>query len=182
VPTSFANYFRLTNTQEEAVFDFGVSDQPAPQKETSSRISNRIAMNFYTAKRLEGLLKNVTQQVEASYGPLELDIQKRLLPGAKQPSPPTQFKADSGDAPLTYANFCRAQMTPEELILDFGLTTQLTPDPAAPVRMSQRVVMSFVTAKRLSVALQAKIQQVEAAYGPLELDFQKRLLPGAKKN
>src|SRR5262249_29911049 len=78
--------------------------------------------------------------------------------------PPSTAKAPSGAAPHTpvdatgmsmiYANFFRVTGTPEELILDFGLNTQQeTAGAADPVKLSERVVLSFYTAKRLLGAL-----------------------------
>jgi hypothetical protein len=92
-------------------------------------------------------------------------------PGASKPGqePP----------PLTYTNFVRVSLTPEEVILDLGLNTQMKSDPAEPV-FSNRVVMIYYTVKRFSNALQNVVQQYESSYGPIQLDFEKRILPGAK--
>ena len=64
-------------------------------------------------------------------------------------------------------------VTPDELVLDFGLQTQIVPNPTETIKLSHRVVMNFYTAKRFS-ALMNVVQQHENAYGALELDFQKR--------
>src|SRR5262249_9893125 len=52
-----------------------------------------------------------------------------------------------------YTNFARVTGTPEELILDFGLSTALMGSLAAPVHISERLVMNYYTAKRLWAAL-----------------------------
>ena len=44
-------------------------------------MSNRVVMNFYTAKRLFTALQNVVQAHEAAFGPLELDFEKRMKAG-----------------------------------------------------------------------------------------------------
>ena len=88
---------------------------------------------------------------------------------------PQQISVDSSEISTAYTNFCRVNVTPEELVLDFGLNTTITPNPNQPVKVSHRVVMNFYTAKRLLGALMGVIQQHEAAFGPLELDFQKRM-------
>jgi hypothetical protein len=98
-----------------------------------------------------------------------------------QPAAPVEFVIDRTPAPVTYANYVRVRVTPEELVVDFGLNTQTKPEPDEPIRFSSRVVMNYYTAKRLSNALQQVVQQHEATYGPLELDFQKRALQGAKR-
>jgi hypothetical protein len=80
-----------------------------------------------------------------------------------------------------YANFCRVTGNPEELIIDFGLNTQAFGVPADPVVVSQRIVTNYYTAKRLLHALQLTIQRHEVAFGVLETDVQKRVLPGARQ-
>jgi hypothetical protein len=91
-----------------------------------------------------------------------------------QAAAPPSYPTDSSELSTVYTNFCRVSITPEELVLDFGLNTQLTPTAADPVRLTNRVVMNFYTAKRLMNALLSVINQYESTYGPLELDFQRR--------
>lgn len=85
-----------------------------------------------------------------------------------------QFPTDSASISTVYTNFCRVSVTPEELVLDFGLNTQMAPNAAEPIRLSHRVVMNFYTAKRLLNALMGVVGQHEGTYGSLELDFQRR--------
>lgn len=89
-----------------------------------------------------------------------------------------QFQTDTTDVSTIYTNFCRASMTPEELVLDFGLNTQLVPTAGESIKLTHRVVMNFYTAKRLLGLLSTIVQQVENSYGALELDFQKRMRGG----
>ena len=106
---------------------------------------------------------------------------QRLQPkgAGEQPLPAVNFPVDAAPAPVTYANFVKVSVTPEELALDLGLNLDVNPDPKQPIRISNRVVMNYFTAKRLSNALQGVVQQYENTYGPIELDFQKRIVPGA---
>ena len=90
---------------------------------------------------------------------------------------PPQFATDASRISTVYTNFCRVSVTPEELVLDFGLNTQMTPTPNEPIKLSHRVVMNFYTAKRLLGALMNVINQYENTYGALELDFQRRMRP-----
>jgi hypothetical protein len=91
---------------------------------------------------------------------------------------PAQFPIDTSQLSTVYTNFCRVNITPEELVLDFGLNTQMTPTPGAePVKLTHRVVMNFFTAKRLLMHLSGVVQLHESKYGPLELDLQKRVRP-----
>jgi hypothetical protein len=96
-------------------------------------------------------------------------------PAGEQPAgQPQQFPTDYSGLSTVYTNFCRVSVTPEELVLDFGLNTQVTPNPNEPIKLSHRVVMNFFTAKRLMTALMSVVNQHENAYGVLELDFQRR--------
>jgi len=85
-----------------------------------------------------------------------------------------QFPTDYSALSTVYTNFCRVSVTPEELVLDFGLNTQITPNPSEPIKLSHRVVMNFFTAKRLMTALMSVVNQHENVYGVLELDFNRR--------
>ncbi len=105
------------------------------------------------------------------------------------PAPPTAIAAeaqrqpvavDTAKAQVAYANFCRVTGTPEELIVDFGLNSQLQGIPTDPIEISERIVMNYFTAKRLLAALQISLQRHEAAFGVLETDVQKRLRPGVR--
>lgn len=105
---------------------------------------------------------------------------QRDTPKGQVAQAPANFAIDPAPAPLTYTNFARVSITPEEIVLDLAVNTQLAPDPNQPIRTSNRIVMNFFTAKRLVGALQQVVQQHEASFGPLELDYNKRMLPGAK--
>jgi hypothetical protein len=85
---------------------------------------------------------------------------------------------DASGLDSIYANFCRVTGMPEEVIIDFGLTTEpaTVGDPA--VKGSERVVLSFYTAKRLMEALVVTVARHESAFGSLELNVEKRTVPG----
>src|SRR5215467_8232157 len=85
------------------------------------------------------------------------------------------FPVDSSALSTAYANFARVTGTPEELILDFGLNTQMTPTPTEAIRLTHRLVLNYYTAKRLLGALHMAVQQHENVYGVLEVDIQKRV-------
>jgi hypothetical protein len=100
--------------------------------------------------------------------------------GAQGAQAAPSFPTDYSQLSTVYTNFCRVNVTPEELVLDFGLNTQMTPNPTEPVKLTHRVVMNFYTAKRLLNALAGVISQHERAYGVLELDFQRRAMIGGR--
>jgi len=96
----------------------------------------------------------------------------------KEPTPQeqaSQIPTDYSSLSTVYTNFCRVNVTPEEMVLDFGPNPQISPTPTEPVKLTHRVVMNFFTAKRLLLALNNVVVQHENAYGALELDFQKRI-------
>lgn len=100
-----------------------------------------------------------------------------------QPHPPAQaqqLKVDDSKLHAMYANFCRVTGTPEELIIDFGLNPQPFGVPTEPVVVNQRIVTNFFTAKRMLHALQLTVQRHEQAFGVLETDVQKRVVPSMR--
>lgn len=80
----------------------------------------------------------------------------------------------------SYANFCRVTGSPEELIVDFGLNPQPIGVPKDPIRVNQRIILNFFTAKRLLAALQMSVARHEAVFGVLETDINKRVRPQAQ--
>jgi len=86
-----------------------------------------------------------------------------------------QVQVDDSSCQALYANFCRVTGSPEELIVDFGLNPQPVGVPTQPIRVSQRVILNFYTAKRLLNALALSVQRHESVFGVLETDIQKRL-------
>ncbi len=96
-----------------------------------------------------------------------------------RPAAPVQqqqaLECDDNEAPALYSNFARVTGTPEEVILDFGLNPQPMGMPTKAIKVSQKLVCNYYTAKRLLVALQMTIQRHEAAFGVLEIDVNKRV-------
>ena len=64
-----------------------------------------------------------------------------------------EFSVDLTNLLTAYVNFARMTGTPEELVLDFGLNTQMTPSLPEPIKLTQRLVLNYYTAKRLLGAL-----------------------------
>ena len=95
-------------------------------------------------------------------------------PEANDPQTP-QVRLDDTNTQTCYANFCRISGTPEELVLDFALNPQSTGRLPEVLNINQRVIMNFFTAKRLLGALHQAVHRHEQAFGPLEVDFRKRV-------
>jgi hypothetical protein len=79
---SYANFCRVTGTPEEMIIDFGLNPQPFGVPTEPIPVTQRIVTNFYTAKRMLHALGLTIQRHEATFGALEIDVQKRVQPTA----------------------------------------------------------------------------------------------------
>ncbi len=104
-------------------------------------------------------------------------------PQQQQAQPPQRqaLQVDDSGALGVYANFCRVTGTPEELVVDFGMNTTPMGIPTEPIKVKQRLIVNFFTAKRMLAALQMAVQRHEAAFGVLETDINKRITPQARQ-
>ena len=93
----------------------------------------------------------------------------------QQPPQQQQLQVDDSNLLASYSNFCRVTGSPEELIIDFGLNPQPVGMPTAPIKVTQRIILNFFTAKRLLAALSMSVQRHESVFGVLETDINKRL-------
>jgi Protein of unknown function (DUF3467) len=78
--TAYSNFCRVTGTPEELVIDFGLNTQAQPMPTEPIEISDRIVLNYFTAKRLLGALHMSVQRHESAFGTIEVDVQKRVRP------------------------------------------------------------------------------------------------------
>src|SRR5437588_4764736 len=75
----YANFFRVTGTPEELVLDFGLNTQQMTTTGPEAvKLSHRLVLSFYTAKRLLGALQWAVNRYENNFGVLETDFQKRM--------------------------------------------------------------------------------------------------------
>ena len=63
---------------ERSNFDELFDDEMPPQPNSPVKLTHRVVMNFYTAKRLLHGLNFAVSRFEAAFGELELDVQKRV--------------------------------------------------------------------------------------------------------
>jgi hypothetical protein len=84
VNSCYANFCRVTGTPEELIIDFGLNTQPVGVPEKPIRITDRIILNHFTAKRLLAALSMSVQRHEAAFGVLETDVRKRVQAPAPQ--------------------------------------------------------------------------------------------------
>ncbi len=78
--TAYANAFRSNGTAEEVMIDFGFNTPNPIQRDKPEivfQVSNRIIMNYYSAKRLALTLSQVVRRHEEQFGELEMDVAKR---------------------------------------------------------------------------------------------------------
>ncbi len=108
----------------------------------------------------------------------EQSTPQRTDPGSAVSQP--QIHVDDSQAIASYSNFCRVTGTPEELIIDFALNPQPMGIPSEPLRITQRIVTNYYTAKRLLHALHLTVQRHESVFGALETDIQKRVSPARR--
>jgi hypothetical protein len=98
-------------------------------------------------------------------------------PGAQEPGQQAQqaeIVLDDKSAHSAYSNFARVTATPEEVIIDFGLNPNPFMAGKQEVKVTQRLIMNFYTAKRLASALGMTLQRHEATFGTIELDVRRR--------
>lgn len=104
-------------------------------------------------------------------------------PGEQAPPGTVQSEIilNDRDAHSAYSNFARVTATPEEVIVDFALNPNPFVQGKYEVKINQRLIMNFYTAKRLCRALVATLQRIESSFGSIELDVQRRVQQGAQQ-
>ena len=90
---AYANFCRVTGTPEELIIDFGLNPQPFGVPTSPIPINQRLIVNFYTAKRMLHALQLTIQRQEATFGVLETDVQKRVMPGVARQAAQQQPRA-----------------------------------------------------------------------------------------
>lgn len=76
---SYANFCRVTGSPEELIVDFGLNSQPMSGDAQNVEVTQRVVLNFYTAKRLLHAMHMAVQRHEQVFGELEIDVQKRMV-------------------------------------------------------------------------------------------------------
>ncbi len=74
---TYANFCRVTGTPEELIVDFGLNKQVGGTSPETIQLTQRIIVNFFTAKRLAYALGHAVTRHEQAFGTLEIDVQKR---------------------------------------------------------------------------------------------------------
>jgi Protein of unknown function (DUF3467) len=100
---------------------------------------------------------------------------------AAEPAAQSQvlLRLDERNMRASYANAFRTNVTPEEVMLDFGLnvvsgTAAQGRQPEMTFQLGERIILNPFTAKRLAIMLGQLIRQHEQQFGEVELDAGKR--------
>jgi len=93
--TCYANAFRTNATAEEVIVDFGLnqvvsaqrpqnegSGEEGPSGEIVFQLSNRVILNYYSAKRLVLTLGQLIRRYEDQFGELKLNVADRTKNGS----------------------------------------------------------------------------------------------------
>ena len=74
----YVNYARVTGTPDEVIIDVGIFANAADEPVQPIKIHHELVMNYYTLKRLASSLNATLERHEATFGPIELDVSKRV--------------------------------------------------------------------------------------------------------
>lgn len=77
----YSNFCRVTGSPEELIIDFGLNPQPVGTPTKPIAVTQRVVLNYYTAKRLLSALAISLQRHEGVFGPIETDVNKRVTGG-----------------------------------------------------------------------------------------------------
>jgi len=84
--TCYANAFRTNATAEEVIVDFGLNQVTSTKQESGSdepageivfQLSNRVILNYFSAKRLVLTLGQLIRRYEQQFGELQLNVAER---------------------------------------------------------------------------------------------------------
>lgn len=81
----YANFCRVASTPEELILDLGLNPTPYATGQVEVKVSQRIIMNHFTAKRLLNALATALNRHEQTFGTLETDVRKRVRTVEGQP-------------------------------------------------------------------------------------------------
>ncbi len=76
VVSQYSNFAYTAGTREGVLFGFGLHDW---QGKGTIRVDSKIEMSYYNSKRLLVALNQLVKRHEDVFGPLELDLKKRVV-------------------------------------------------------------------------------------------------------
>ena len=97
-------------------------------------------------------------------------------PAGQQGQQQIQVAINDAEMASVYVNFFRVTGNPDEVLLDLGMYSQVMgPGGPEPIELTHRLVMNFVTAKKLAEVLRVVVARHEQAFGAVEVDPNRRL-------
>jgi hypothetical protein len=78
VHAGYANFCRVASTPEELILDLGLNPNPYATGKVNVKVSQRIIMNHFSAKRLLSAVATAVNRHEQTFGKLETDVRKRV--------------------------------------------------------------------------------------------------------
>ena len=78
VHAGYANFCRVASTPEELILDLGLNPNPYAAGTVQVKVSQRIIMNHFSAKRLLSAVATALNRHEKTFGTLETDVRKRV--------------------------------------------------------------------------------------------------------
>jgi len=109
------------------------------------------------------------------------DTQAQAPDQATQPPQGVQVLLDERELRTVYTNAYRIHTAPEEVVIDLGFN-MANPNPNNPqgqaqllFKVTDRVVMTYINAKRLAMSLGQLVKRYEQQFGELPLQ------PGQRK-
>ncbi len=97
----------------------------------------------------------------------QAEEKEKLATGEAQSAAKVRF--NSANLKSSYANFCNATSTREEVVLNFGVSNNWDRTPQdMEIELSHRIVLSPFAAKRLHTLLAKLMAEYETRYGELK--------------
>lgn len=95
--------------------------------------------------------------------------EKKTLGDAPRAAASPPIKWETGNLQSSYANFCNANSTREEVVLNFGVNKSWERGPKSElaIELNHRIVLSPFAAKRLAQLLEKLMKEYESRYGAL---------------
>jgi hypothetical protein len=84
---TYSNFCRVMATPEEVILDFGLNPQPFTAGSQVIKANHRIVMNVYTTKRLLAAIATTIERHEQTFGTIEMDVNRRVMPTRPRSAP-----------------------------------------------------------------------------------------------
>jgi hypothetical protein len=92
-----------------------------------------------------------------------------------------RLRIDESDVPTRYANSFRTNVTPEDVIIDFGMNTVTKANRSEKgveaeilFKIDEKRIINYYTAKRLAMTLSRLVRVYEDRFGELKLNVTER--------